>query len=118
MDRSAFRWLLPAACALTALATVAAPADPLDASAAVPPFVYRSTFDSYRNLAEPAPLGWREANDVVGRIGGWRAYAREASAAQAAEAPALTVAPVPGQPAPAPAPAPAQPAGHGGHSMH
>ena len=40
----------------------------------------------YRPLAE-APVGsWKEANERVNRIGGWRAYAREA--AQPASAPA------------------------------
>ena len=30
-------------------------------------------------MAHPVPpLAWREANDAVERIGGWRAYAREA----------------------------------------
>jgi hypothetical protein len=125
MDSSAFRWLLPAACALTALATFAAPADPLDASAPVPPLVHRSTLDSYRNLAESPPLNWREANDTVGSVGGWRAYAREASAAETqieAATQAPLAAPLPGRPAPAAAPAlvpaPARSPGNGGHSMH
>lgn len=47
----------------------------------------------YRRLAPAPAVGWREANDTVQRIGGWRAYARE-SAADAA--PAAATAPGPG----------------------
>ena len=32
----------------------------------------------YRAYAVPALQGWRESNETVRRIGGWRAYAREA----------------------------------------
>lgn len=53
-------------------------ADPLDAKAAVASPAYRSAFVGYRATAdEPKPLSWREANDLVLRIGGWRAYQRE-----------------------------------------
>ena len=38
---------------------------------------YRSVFDGYRSFSDQAVLPWREANDLVGRIGGWQAYARE-----------------------------------------
>jgi len=78
--------LLPAA----ALAQGPARPDPLDARAAVAPLVHRSALADYKGLAsEPPPLTWREANEAVLRIGGWRAYAREAQApAPAASAPA------------------------------
>jgi len=46
---------------------------------------YRSAFEGHRNYSdEPRSVPWRQANDEVGRIGGWRAYAREAQAAAAA----------------------------------
>ena len=83
------RWLLPAA--LWAAACTAAaqtpppaprPADPLDAQASVPAPVYRSSLRDPRRPPQPVdarpPIPWREANDTVARIGGWRAYAREA----------------------------------------
>lgn len=78
-----------AALSLAALAqaqpNVPAP-DPLDPKAAVSPAQHRSAMTGYRPLAE-APVGsWKEANERVNRIGGWRAYAREA--AQPASAPA------------------------------
>ena len=39
---------------------------------------YRSAFDGYRSFSDQPVVSWREANDLVGRIGGWQAYAREA----------------------------------------
>ena len=37
-------------------------------------------FRSYRSYADQEVGSWRKANDEVGRIGGWQAYAREAQA--------------------------------------
>jgi hypothetical protein len=89
--------LLPA----TALAQSAQPPDPLNAKAAVAPLIYRSAFSGYKPLASEAPpLSWREANDAVERIGGWRAYAREANAPAAApSAPSSPAASPPAAPA-------------------
>jgi hypothetical protein len=52
--------------------------DPTDPRAAVPATTYRSPLTGYRRLTEPSPPNWRAANDEVERIGGWRAYLREA----------------------------------------
>lgn len=61
--------------------------DPADPKAATAPLVYRSALGDYRKAAaESPPTAWRAANDTVERIGGWRAYAREAAAAPAAAA--------------------------------
>ena len=127
MRRHHTRWLLPATLTLaTAIAAAQATpssqapppaADPLDAKTNVAPMVYRSTLATYKRVGEIELVPWREANDRVGRIGGWRAYAREANAP---EAPAST--------APAPAPAAGStsmpmrmpkpmPVPHGGHKM-
>ena len=38
---------------------------------------YRSAFEGYRRYDDQPVGSWREANDLVGRIGGWQAYARE-----------------------------------------
>lgn len=38
---------------------------------------YRSAFEGYRRHDDQPVGSWREANDLVGRIGGWQAYARE-----------------------------------------
>ena len=105
------RWL--PACALIVAAWATAPAiaqprppapaaptatraDPLDARAEVPMLVHESPFLRYRRLGADQPMNWREANDTVGRIGGWRTYAREAQPpAPAASAPTSTPGPRP-----------------------
>lgn len=38
---------------------------------------YRSPIGSYQGFTDPVLVAWKESNDLVGRIGGWRAYARE-----------------------------------------
>ena len=95
--------------ALTAQAQPTAKAarpDPLDATASVPALSYVSSFSQYRLLGDEKPVSWRDANDTVTRIGGWRVYAREAQQ------------PDPATAAPAAATndkAKPMPGGHGGH---
>ena len=109
---------------LGALAQSAQPAskyDPLDAKANVPPLHYRSSLPMVRASEADRTTSWREANDHVSRIGGWRTYARESQAAQTAP-PVPAPAPPPAVPAPTSAaaikpankPLPAAP-DHGGH---
>jgi hypothetical protein len=87
--------------------------DPLDPKSPVPALVYESTLSQAPRAGSEGPVGWREANDKVARIGGWRAYAREAQ--QPDPAKPSTAAP-PAAPRPAPQPAAAhEPAGHGAH---
>lgn len=81
-------WALPIAVAAP-LACAQAEAghsrpDPQDAKASVPPVSYESPFANYRVLSDDKPTSWRESNDTVGRIGGWRAYAKEAEDAKPA----------------------------------
>lgn len=101
--------------AFTAHAQPGAPAtrsDPLDPKASVPSLTYQSSFTQYRRLDDGKPVSWREANDTVARIGGWRVYAREA------QQPDPTPAPRPAGPAPAAVAdetAKPMPARHGGH---
>ena len=83
MKIATFRWLAPAFLVAVSSASLAqtAPgkrADPLDPSAAVPPLAFQSTLAGYQRHAEQPVGSWREANDTVNRIGGWRAYAKEA----------------------------------------
>ena len=93
--------------------------DPLNPAAEVPPVLHLSAFAAYRALGDSQVGNWPAANQTVARIGGWRAYAREATAPAAAAAPASAA---PGQmtaaePAP-PAAADAtsrSPAVHHGH---
>ena len=47
---------------------------------------YRSVFADYRAYSEQPIVSWREANDSVGRVGGWREYAKEARPPQAPDA--------------------------------
>ncbi len=64
------------------LAVPAAAQAPAPGSA---PIAWRSAFEGYQPYTEAPVANWREANDTVGRIGGWRAYAREAQEAQGAQ---------------------------------
>lgn len=75
------------------LASLAAHAQP-----APKPPTFQSAFEGYLPYTEDKTVNWKAANDTTAQIGGWRAYAKEAS--------------TPGvQPAPQPAPptAPAKP---------
>ncbi len=46
------------------------------------PGVYRSALEGYQPYSDDKMVSWREANDTVGKIGGWRAYAKEAAEVQ------------------------------------
>lgn len=51
---------------------------------------YRSPFEGYQRFTQEEVGSWKAANDNVGRIGGWREYAKEArppAASAPAEAP-------------------------------
>jgi hypothetical protein len=59
---------------------------------------YRSAFSGYRRYGDEPVVPWKQANDEVGRIGGWKAYAKEAAGgSQEAGAP-----PAPDKPSSAP----------------
>jgi hypothetical protein len=81
-------WLLclsAAACGVQAQPTARATRpDPLDAQAAVPALRYESSLKRTTQASDDKPISWRDANDSVARIGGWRVYAREAQQAPAA----------------------------------
>lgn len=73
----------PAPAATTDASASRAPSS-VNASALLPRigFAYRSVFADFNRLSEIPVGSWRDANDTVTRIGGWRAYAAEAQAAQ------------------------------------
>jgi hypothetical protein len=99
---------LPALSAPLAVAQDAAPVPrPSGSNAMASPLAYRPAFEGYRRFADQPVLAWREANDVVGRIGGWQAYAREAQGGPQ----------WPVQPKPATTPA-SQPGAHGSSGGH
>lgn len=93
---AAFNALAITVAVAQAPATASRP-DPSDAKAAVPPTVYTSPFGAYRPLGDVRIDKWRDTNDTVGRIGGWKEYFKES--------------PAPVEPA-----KPAE-AGHAGHKM-
>ena len=84
-----------------AASSVPGRADPTNANATIAALIYRSAFEGYRPNVEVEVGPWKDANDNVGRIGGWRTYARQARQPDAAASAA-------GEPKPAPA-------GHPGH---
>lgn len=84
--------------------------DPLDPKASVPLVVYQSPLGDYRRLGEDKQVPWREANDTVNRIGGWRTYAREAQQPETAGAAS-------GKPATA-TPSTGADSAHRGHKAH
>jgi hypothetical protein len=98
----------PAVLAVLTLAPVLAAAQS-GTTPATPQPVYRSAFEGYRAFTDEPVRPWRETNDAVGRIGGWKAYARETQAPDAQPATA---------PAAASASAPVPAAAGGGHSTH
>lgn len=78
---------------LPMLGAVAAAAQTQTAPAAqASPPAWRSALDGYQPFSDEKTQSWRQANDTVQSVGGWRAYAREAaqptSAAASASAPA------------------------------
>lgn len=48
---------------------------------------FKSSFSGYVPYSEQSIESWREANDRVGEIGGWRVYAKEAQRARASSEP-------------------------------
>lgn len=119
---------LSAAVFAVSLAAGAQPAAPTVPAAPAEASGYQSAFEGYRPFSAQDVGDWRQANETVREIGGWRAYAREIQAGAAAPQPASqtpaqgTNAPArgPGQPpapaaasrpgAPAPSGAPVRPA--------
>ncbi len=72
-----------AALAATAFAQQTSPPAPRPtAQDAAPSSVYRSAWSGYRPFADEKAISWKDANDEVRRIGGWRTYLRESQAAQ------------------------------------
>ena len=113
-----FRCLAMACSAVAATAfaqQATAPAARPPAQDAAPPSVYRSAWSGYRAFADEKVISWKEANDEVRRIGGWRTYLRESQGQPSGNGGAASVSPATkefGQPTPRDA-GPAQ-----GHDAH
>jgi hypothetical protein len=50
-----------------------------------PALLYQSVFGAYQSYQAQPVSSWREINDEVEKIGGWRAYARETSESETAK---------------------------------
>lgn len=84
MANSAFRWLLLSGLLLSSSlanaqsVTTGGTAVPEAAAPADFQLQYFSVFTHYYPFREQPVLSWQESNDTVGKIGGWRFYARDA----------------------------------------
>lgn len=94
-----FRWLALLAWPLASVAH--AQATP------VPP-AFKSVFEGYQPYTDDKAVNWKETNDSTARIGGWRAYAKEATGTEPAKPAQPSTAPVP-SPKTMPEPAAAKP---------
>ena len=94
----------------SALPATAASAATTQPSTALP---YASAFEAYLPFSDEKLRPWKESNTTVEKIGGWRAYAKEAAEPETKgnQAPAASPAMAPKTPA-----APADP--HAGHGKH
>ena len=101
----------PTGSAASATGATAASAKPNAAGTSMP-LQFESVLSRYKPMTDQKLGSWREANDTVTRIGGWRTYLKESqapdTAAPATTAPSTTARPV------APS-APAAPNPHAGH---
>jgi hypothetical protein len=97
--------LVPLALALASSASFAQspPAQASPPGMTAEPLPYPSALETYKPFSDETLIPWKEANDEVGRIGGWREYARESRQ----------------DPSRSSSPAPAQESGQrGGHGQH
>lgn len=90
-QRHLLGWLL---CALGVTPVAAQPAAPSNPPLVIP--VYRSAFETYKPYTEQSVATWRDSNDTAARVGGWRAYAREARPTESSPPPAAGAASQPG----------------------
>ena len=68
------------------LTTAAAQSDEISPPAPVTRLEYHSVLTQYQPYREQVLIPWRESNDTVAKIGGWRVYAKEARQASAPQA--------------------------------
>ena len=85
--------LFTVAFGLFGLASLAAHAQPAAARPALTPPAFQSALESYQPYTDDNIVDWKAANDTTARIGGWRAYAKEASAPAVPATPAASPAP-------------------------
>ena len=84
--------------------------DPADPNTNVPPVIYVSPLTQYQPFGDEQVNAWKAANDLVEKIGGWKAYAKESQEpAPTGEQPGRPVQPT------APQTIPSTQGGHTGH---
>lgn len=111
---------LPSAARPGEAAPFGQPFDPLNALAPVPALSARSSLRDYRPYMDAEVGPWRQLNDTVRQVGGWKTYARLSQQPDGAE----DAQPVQGTPASSPGGAevptqgPAQKPASGGHAGH
>ena len=86
----------PLAMLVAALSSLASAQQPPERTAPLP---FQSGLEGYKRFADQPVAPWKPTNDEVGRIGGWKAYAKEAREPKDDASP----------------PPPPPPAPHGGH---
>ncbi len=78
LPRGAGVWLLSLlAVTATGVAEAQVTKSPETKAASVAGLTYSSALENYQPYSAQQVQPWRESNDIVGRIGGWRAYAKE-----------------------------------------
>lgn len=90
MNTRFFRAVL-GAISLTSLAVQAQPAP----QPAPKPPAFQSAFEGYQPYTDDKTGNWKAANDTTAQIGGWRAYAKEASAPAVQTTPQTAAQPAP-----------------------
>ena len=105
-------------CALVALPVLAQvntpPIAPIpNAKTAPAALPYRSVFDGYQPFSDEKVVSWKDSNNTVEKVGGWRAYAKEAAEPQSTDKQTPASPASPASPRP---PAAANP--HAGHGKH
>ncbi len=77
-------WARPAAVCATLLLAVSLTLAQTDSGGTAPRLSYHSVLSDYQGFNDQSLIPWRESNALVEKIGGWRVYAREASASPSA----------------------------------
>ncbi|WP_293932080.1 hypothetical protein [Iodobacter sp.] len=60
------------------LTATTAQSDEISAPASITRLEYHSVLTQYQPYREQVLIPWRESNETVAKIGGWRVYAKEA----------------------------------------
>lgn len=123
---AACQWVVSMVLALTASAAFAQKVEvntlqpsagkSLEQAMPIPKFV--SVLGLYQGFKEEAISPWRASNDLVGKIGGWREYAKEAHSADAPATPSTPSTPSSSSNSSVPAPKAHGHHGHHGHHAH